>query len=204
MNILTRDFTKKEKILLLILGIVILASVYYLVVYSRVEDGIRSANDKVQDLETQLIVTQAQIDRINSMSDELASLKQAGFQVGYMPSYNAGKQELDFLHATLADTVDYFVNFTDLTREGDQIRREFSLQFTAKNYKQAENIIKQLENSDVRCLVGNVYAVPAEKDDTLLDKTVSVSLTGTFYETMRDGVPDQELPEDENAAETDY
>ena len=44
--------------------------------------------------------------------------------------------------------------------------------------------------------MGDVYITPKEKEESLLEGMVNVNLTGTFYETLRDGTPDKELPED--------
>ncbi len=204
MNVLTRDFTKREKILLVVLGVIIIAAAYYLLVYSQVETGIASAKASSQSIEDNLVITQAKIDQISAMQAEMDALSaDEGTLKSYMPSYNAGKQELDFLHTTLSETIDYYVNFTDLTLEGDQIRRDFGLQFTATDYEQAENIIKTLEESEIRCLVANVYITPKENGTDLLDGNVVVSLSGTFYETLKEGTPDKELPvqETEQTAE---
>ena len=116
-----------------------------------------------------------------------------------MPSYNSSQKELDFLNETLAQTENYLVNFTTLTRNGDQINRGFVLQFTARNYSQAEKIIKTLEDSEIRCLIGDYMINPHEIGDHLLEGQVQVSLKGSFYETLYDGVVDKELPVDESA-----
>ncbi len=196
MNILTRDFTKSEKILLVVLGVVIVAALYYLLVFNQVETQIASSKDNALSLESELQVTQAQINRINTMSKEMEQLSENDVLKSYMPSYNAKKSEIEFLHLILEDTEDYFISFTNLVREKEQIRRDFSLQFTAKDYSQAQNIIEQLEESEIRCLVGDVYITPKEKEESLLEGMVIVNLTGTFYETLMDGTPDKELPED--------
>ncbi len=192
MKILTRDFTTREKVLLAILLVIIITSAYYLFVWRTVDDQILSIRSQNQTMETQLMIATAQVERLQAMSDEMKS----DILRSYMPSYNASKQELDFLNATLAQTDDYLINFTYLTRDGDQINRGFSLQFTAKDYAQAKDIIGALEESEIRCLVGDYKINPAEKEKHLLSGKVKVVLEGSFYETMYDGVADKELPED--------
>ncbi|WP_026657974.1 type II secretion system protein M [Butyrivibrio sp. AC2005] len=196
MNILNKAFTKSEKILLVILFIIILGALYYLLVSTPIEQGIQSAIQEQNALTTELEVVQNKLKRINDMSealngDEVKSLS-------YLPSYNAGKDELDFLHALLSDTINYSVKFTKLTRNGDLIRREFEMGFTVKNFTEAEEIIEKLESSEIRCLVNNVVASPVLFGTNINDDEVTVSLTGDFYETMQGGTPDKELPEDES------
>lgn len=193
MKILTRDFTTREKILLVILLVVIISASYYLFVWRTVEDQIYSIKSQNQSMETQLVLATAQVEKIQAMSQSMES----DVLRSYMPSYNASKKELDFLHETLGPTDDYLINFTYLTREGDQISRGFGLQFTAKNYAQAKEIIKALEDSEIRCLIGDYNINPTEKEKTLFTGKVKVVLNGSFYETMYDGVADKELPEDQ-------
>ncbi|WP_029324014.1 hypothetical protein [Butyrivibrio sp. AE3004] len=194
MNIINRAFTKTEKILLLILLIVIIAASYYLFVSTPIEQGIDSAKQEQNALSTELDATQNKISRMQSMSDEINASKKA--ELSYLPSYNAGKQELDFLHETLNRTMDYNVRFTKLTREGDLIRREWEMGFTVPHFYEAEKIIEKLEGSEIRCLVDDMVVTPFQLGTNINNDAVTVKLTGTFYETMHDGVPDQELPED--------
>ncbi len=194
MKILTRDFSTREKVLLVILLVVIISASYYLFVWRTVEDQIYSIKSQNQTMATQLLIANAQVEKLQGMSSSMES----DILRSYMPSYNASKKELDFLHETLGETDDYLINFTYLTRNGDQINRGFSLQFTAKNYAQAKEIIKALEDSEIRCLIGDYNINPAEKEKTLFSGKVMVVLNGSFYETMYDGVADKELPEDQS------
>lgn len=193
MKILTRDFSTKEKILIAGLLVVIICAAYYLFVYRTVSDNIDALVSERESLESRLTIVSAQVERLQAMASQLGN----DTVRSYMPSYNSSKKELDFLNLTLADTEDYMVNFTTLTRNGDQINRGFKLQFTARNYAQAESIIKALEDSEIRCLIGDYIINPIEDDEHLLVGQVQVVLNGSFYETMYDGVADKELPEDE-------
>lgn len=192
MKLLTRDFTTREKVLLAILLVVIIVAAYYLFVYRTIDDQIMSLESQNQTLESQLTIATAQVQRLQAMSEELGN----DVLRSYMPSYNSSKKELDFLNQTLAETDDYLINFTTITRNGDQINRGYSLQFTAKNYKQAESIIEALEGSEIRCLIGDYRIYPIQGEEHLHRGKVQVALNGSFYETMYDGVADKELPED--------
>ncbi len=194
MKFLTRDFSTKEKVFLAFLLTIIIVAGYYLFVYRTVDDQINALKSQSQSLENQLTIATARVERIQNMSEQLGNdvLK------SYMPSYNSSKKELDFLNMTLAETDDYLINFTTLTRNGDQINRGFSLQFTARNFDQAESIIKALEESEIRCLIGDYKINPIQGGEYLLKGKVQVALNGSFYETMYDGVADKELPEDKS------
>ncbi|WP_026509074.1 hypothetical protein [Butyrivibrio sp. LC3010] len=194
MNILNRAFTKNEKILLVILLLVIIGAGYYLFVSTPIEQSIEAARKEQNSLNVELQATQDKIKSMEAMSDDINTNKKA--ELSYLPSYNAGKKELDFLHDTLNKTMDYSVRFTDITREGDLIRRMWEMTFTVRNYAEAERIIKKLEESENRCLIEDMVVTPYKLKTNLNDNEVTVKLTGAFYETMHDGVPDKELPED--------
>ena len=194
MDKLNKELTLTEKVLLVILGLVIIGAIYYLFVFTPIEDGIRSAISEQQALESELAVTKARLNKIEKITKELSSDNRSA--ASYMPSYNAGKEEIDFLHNLLGGATDYSISFTDLTREGDLIRRDFLMSFTTNSFKKAESIITELENSEIRCLVGDVSVSPVFRESNLQDGEVIVNLGGTFYETMHDGKADKELPED--------
>ncbi len=192
MKILTRDFSSREKFLIVTLLVIIIVAAYYLFVYRTVDDQINAHISEREALESQLMIATAQVERLQAMSEQMDNdtLK------SYMPSYNSSKKELDFLNNTLADTEDYMVNFTTLSRNGDQISSGFKLQFTAGSYAQAEELINTLEESEIRCLIGDYVINPTEDKGHLKRGPVQVALNGSFYETMYDGVADKELPAD--------
>ncbi len=196
MNILSREFSPREKVLLVVLGVIILAAVYYLVIFQPVTERTKAAEANAQDLETRLVALNAKVAQIQKMQKSIEEYTDNGHIISIMPSYNAGKQELVFLNSTLAASNDYYVGFTNITREGNQIRREFSLKFTVDRYSEAEDIMNVLEHSDLRCLISDFTVKPVEQEAMLDNGEVEASCVATFYETMFGGVADAELPED--------
>lgn len=202
MKTLNRELSTNEKILLGILVIIIVAAAYYLAVFRPVSESLKQSKIEKTNLEEELMLTEARAMQISDMKDEVGRMEKSGHVMSGMPSYNAGKQEIDFLNSTLAEeTSDYYVGFTQITRESNQIRRNFSLSFSADNYAAAEKIIDSLENSDIRCLIGDMVVVPGDDEEELFSGPVEVNCVATFYETMYGGVEDSDLPEDSAKAE---
>lgn len=196
MSIFSREFSTREKVLLLVLVLIIIAALYYLFIFQPVTNRTKSAESSAADLETQLVALDTKVAQIQRMQKSVEEYADNGHIISIMPSYNAGKQELVFLNSTLAASEDYYVGFTNITRKGNQIRREFSLKFTVENFEEAENILNILEHSDLRCLISDFSVKPVEKDYSVEDGEVEASCVATFYETMFGGVADAELPED--------
>lgn len=201
MKLLTKDLSGRDRVLAIILGIVIVLMLYYLAVDRPVRSGLKEASAEKKELEAQLEDIEYQIEEIKSMKSELSNLSQNGAVVSRMPSYNGEKREVNFLHTTLENTLDYYIGFNNVTREGDQIRRDFSLRFKAKDYLSSIEVMRQLEKSKIRCLIGDVSVSSAGDSGIITNQEpVQVSCTATFYETMQGGKEDRELPPDSAAA----
>lgn len=199
MKVLSRDFTLTEKILLLILSIALIVLAYYQFIDQPVRSGLASAQAEKESLQIELDAVQLKLAQLERMEQEMTGLTGSG-SLSMMASYNNSKAEIALLNDVLEDTQKYSVSFSDVTRNGDLIRRNFSLQFTAADYAEATELLARLSGSEYRCLLGNVFC--DSEDGDLLKGPVSVSATATFFETMVGGKADAGLPKDEAAKGT--
>lgn len=191
MKVLSRDFTIREKIVLLLLALVLIGLAYYQFVDKPVRTSIARAENEKAALELELQTVQLKVAQLEKMQNEIDSITSSG-SINRMPSYNNSKEVNKLLNSVLGK-LDYAITFSNVTRSGDQIRRNISLRFTAPNYSSMEQVIDKLAQSEYRCLIGNVScSLNNERDGS---KTVVVNLTATFYETMVGGTADAGLPE---------
>lgn len=200
MRVMSRDFTLKEKILLVILAAILLGAVYYLAVDRPVRDALSEAASQQENLNTELLVLQQKVASLTRMQTELETI-QGNASYGQMGSYNNAKAELDELNQVLQDADTYDISFSNVTRDGDLIRRTFSLTFSASDYNKAEDLIKRLCEGQWRCLVSSINIVSQEGD--FAEGSVNVGLSATFYETMTGGTPDSGLPADTSSDTTE-
>lgn len=189
MKALSRDFTKREKALILVLALILMALGYYQFIFRPTQDAIQVARDTEAALQTELDVVTMKTLRLNRMQNEVDELV-AGGKVDRMPSYNNHKEELARLNEILQDTEQYSVSFANVTQDGDQIRRNFSLQFTVSDLAALRRILSQLSHSGYRCLVDDIRCVSTVTEGRT---TLNASMTATFYETMVGGTPDAGL-----------
>ena len=208
MKRLSRDFTRGEKALLLILALILVGLTYYLVVDRPVRSALESARAEKEALVTERTTLQGQIARMEKMEKELESIR-ANPGVSQMGSYNNSKAELDFLNELLAETEEYNVSFTGVTRDGDQVRRNFNLKFTVQDFATAERLLTKIYACDMRCLINDIsysrtrtYYNSSDRLHYARDyyERVNVSATATFYETMVGGTADAGLPSSGKAA----
>lgn len=212
MKFLSRDFTLREKILLIVFCLILLALAYYRFVYIPTSDAIDAARADRDASQTELLVAltkEAQMRKMKTELDDLGELQ----ETSRMDSYNNSKAELSLLNSVLEAADDYSVSFASVTRDGDQIRRNFSLQFTTGSFDAAKQIVAHLAESEYRCLIGDMQYTKTlrradEGEATVGGKwindfyyfdVINVSTTATFFETMYGGTPDAGLPADRSA-----
>ena len=189
MKILSRDFSRSEKILIAVLVLILLGLVYYQFVDKAVRQSVTNAQSEAQMLETELSATQARLGAAQSVKNNMDELEAKG-QLSWMGSYNNSKSEVAFLNAILGDTLQYSITFNNVTRAGNQIRRSFTLEYRTASYASAHEIMVRLSQGHDRCLISDA-SFAQEKDGIVV-----VRQAATFYETMVGGTPDAGLPAD--------
>lgn len=198
MKVLSRDFTLKERLLLLFLGLILVALAYYQFVDKPARAALESARVESEQLTVELQGVQAKLDQMHRMRDELEDVTSGGV-ASEMGSYNNSKEEIASLNEILKDTLQYSITFANVTRSGDQIRRNFSLQFTVDNYESMERLLAALAENHHRCLIGEVRC-NSTRNSNIMDGNITVNATATFFETMVGGTPDAGLPESRPSA----
>ena len=190
MKVLSRDFTNKEKALLLALVVLLVALVYYQFIYKPATNAIEKAEAEKANLEVELTTLQARLASLKKMQAELDDIQNAG-NVKIMPSYNNSKRINSLLNDVLG-SLGYSITFSNVTRTGDQIRRKISMSFRAPDNATMKRVLSDLVNSEFRCLIEDLRVSNG-------DAEVSVSTTITFYETLVGGEVDIALPQESAA-----
>ena len=202
MKILSRDFTRGEKIILVILALALVALAYYQFVDKMVRESIEKANAEAEAIRVEMTGVNAKIQRMEEMQAELEAI-QSNPNASYMGSYNNSREELAFLNDVLKGADQYSISFSNVTRDGDQIRRNFSLQYTTSDYVSMERLMKQLCEGKMRCLINdisysttryNYSAADRERYGVDYYERVNLNCTATFFETMVGGTEDAGLP----------
>lgn len=198
MKVLSRDFTFREKLLIFFLGLILVALAYYQFVDKPVRAALESAHTEAEQLTVELQTVQSKLERMHRMRNELEDVT-AGGTATEMGSYNNSKEEIASLNEILKDTLQYSITFANVTRSGDQIRRNFSLQFTVDSYESMERLLQSLAENHHRCLIGEVRC-NSTRNANIMEGNITVNATATFFETMVGGTPDAGLPESRPSA----
>lgn len=185
---LYRNFSLREKILLGVLILLILAALYYFAVQLPVSDGLQKAQAMIEETELNNTILQSKAQKLQKMKSELTQIKESG-NAAVVPEYDNLYNEISFLNKTLEKATNFQLNFDDLKMDEDSnvIRRTGRMEFTCNSYADAKEIVCNLENCPYLCRVSSLVISVSEdyqKDKSLdiMSVPVDVKLTGTFFE----------------------
>lgn len=192
---MSREFTTREKILLLVLCVLLLGIVYYEFIIKDVDETIKQYD--TEDLETELLIEQTKAQSIMDMEAEMKNTKAETDSV--VASYSNIKNEISALNDIFAAASTYNFDFNQAMKDGDAVRRDINISFTAGSYSTAERIIEKLHDCKYRCLIRNI-SINTSSGEGISSGSVSVSMTVTFFETMYNANTTDGLEESEKDA----
>ena len=202
-----KSFTKREKILLGVLGAICLVAVYFYAFFLPVQSETQELITQRESLESEILVQTAKAQKMASMEKELEKLEDEG--AAKTPSYDNLKALTAFLNTVTADVTGYNMSFKTEQSEEDAsiVRRVATIQFTASSYAKAKKVLDELCESPYRCLMCDVCVTQSSsKDDTATSKginngSVQVGLTVTFYERIGAASEEESHEEDSTLVE---
>ncbi len=186
---LTRQFTRREQVLLLILAVLFLFAVYFLAVHIPASEAMEHIRTEYETVSVDVTVLKAKQQRMDQMRQELdAILSQPN--VAEIPTYDNLQQVIGFLNTVLSSAEDYSLSFQGLQQSEDStiLRREMQMTYVSPSYPAAREVLEQLQNCPFRCQLNGLSMAPfsengqANADAALSDGPAQVSLTVTFFE----------------------
>ncbi len=196
-----KSFSTKEIVIVILLVLLLGYLAYNYFFDGMIEDKIKLETDQQADIQTKIDLVNLQLVEIAAQKAEIDLLGESGVKIR-MPSYNGENSELVFIGSLVEGTIDTSYAAGDPTRNGDQIRRPFTISFKTYDYDKVVDVITKLNNSEVRCLIDDVKFIQGvNKTDWDSEEVIvyDVTVKATFYETMWDGVADQFLPADKSS-----
>lgn len=208
---LMRSFTKREKALLLVLVLIVLAGLYMLLIHTPVENSLAQLEGEKEDAELQLQLSQARMGRYREMKAELEAIfAQPKDQITVMPPYDNTKALMVELNHILGE-LEYDLAFSDVVFQDNVAIRAVQFTFDAPSYEVARNIINLLGHTGNRSLMNTLTITPsvdvagtpygnrigrnAQDTSHIQEGPQTVSGTITFYELApQTAAPAEETP----------
>ena len=187
----SKQLTRRECILLALLGILLLFAAYFFAVHRPVTESLERIQQENESISLELTVLEAKQRRMAQMQKELDAILQQPHPA-QIPHYDNLEQIMGFLNTLLSPASDYALSFESLARteESQLLRRTMSLTFTCDSYQLARDMVLQLEACPYRCQLDDLSISPAVSQNAhsstslpLTAGAVTVSLRVTFFES---------------------
>ena len=177
-----RAFTKREKVMIIILAVIILAICYFKLMLEPINEQIESYQTMTETEQTEITQNQAKLASMKKMQKELDEIY-ASNDAKPLPTYDNADVMLTDLNKILSSAKDYTLSFggTETLEEASYImRRPVSLVFYTDTYAQARDIIDELHDSEN---INQISDVSISMDDDR-DNDVTVTLSISYFEVV--------------------
>ena len=181
-----REFTPREKGMLLVLAVLLLALGYMKLFYAPVQQAVEDNQQRQTELQDQALIEQTRALKMQVMEKELEELKASNaVPDAQVPDYNNAKRVMVELNAILARAREYSLSFDDVSLDEDSglVRRPVELTFQTADYAAAREIINDLYHCRYRCSIQDV-TISADEDGTDITAAPGAvtQLTAVFLE----------------------
>lgn len=174
-----RQFSNREKILLVILALMLVFCVYYILVEKPVQDTLLDASQRQSAAESEFTVASAKLENMHRMQAALDTLDQ-GTQAD-VPDYDNAKNVVNLLNSAMALTDEYTLSFRPVSQEGAIVTRSIDMSFRCDGYAIGKRILKTLLDSPYRC---RITAMSVSGSSDIRQEEISVNASVTFYEFL--------------------
>lgn len=175
-----RRFSFREQFLLVLCAVIGLGIFYYQFAYKHFEQSM--ATYDVSNIESEVMVYQAQLARQNSMQEYINANK--GKKLGEIALYNNLANEISELGRIFEGVDDLSISWSDPTLLETIVRRNANITFKVRSYSSVRELIERLNNSTYRCLISDI-SVSADRDEILDENAyIKVNIKVTFYERV--------------------
>ena len=180
---LKREFTFKEKILILVAAILALGLVYYNFVYKYFQNQLMLYDTAA--LEDDLMVEQSKAMKISQMRQVIEESR--GKVKGDLSVYNNQSNEIiEMGNIFDEDAYNVSVNWSEPVLNGTIIRRDVNISFSTDSYDKFMSLLKKMSEMRYRCLIRNVTVSDGRNNESggiRNSNDLSASISVTFFET---------------------
>lgn len=172
----------RETVMLLFLVVLLIGVGYYMFFYTPLKNEMMSIASESANCDTAIATSMAKINKMDDMQAELDEIfSRPAEEITEIAPYDNKQVVLNQLYGILGRTSDYSLSFTDPdVQEDGTVRRNISMKFSCDSYQAAKEVIRDLTDSNWRCLVSNLSIACEERD--MMHYGVDVAATITFFE----------------------
>ena len=176
-----KEFTRREKILLLVLAVLVIGLGYYKFVLQPINSKISDYRNMESELQLEYEQNQIKAARINMMEKEIQKAQADGIKRTVAP-YDNSVNLMPELYRIMKSSIDYSLDFGELVFESDFVKRPVEITFDTSTYRQARAIIDRLYNSQYAMQVDGLTVTTEEAADKQI---VTTYISIIYFEANR-------------------
>jgi len=177
---LSRNFTARERVLLLILAVILLAELYYLLVHRRVENEFLEAQTRSETATISYELESARAAKKQEMVEKNEKARKENALP--LPDFDNSTNVVAYLNGVMAATGEYNLVFNTVTFSDYVAVRPINMSFNCPGYSAVKDIVAQLENGPYYCEVTGLSMSAERGLSDMTGAMVSVQMTAVFYE----------------------
>ncbi len=176
-----RQFSVREKVLLIILALLLIFCVYYILVDKPVRETILSASERQSAAESEMTVASARLEKMHRMQSALELLSQEA--QADVPDYDNARSVVELMNEAMAHSTEYTLSFEPVLRQGAIAIRPINMDFRCANYAEGKRILQILLDSPYRCRITEM-SVSGVSGGDIGQQEVTVKAKVSFYEYL--------------------
>ena len=179
-----KNLSSREKLLLAVLGVMILALCYIKFFLDPVRAKTAEYLSQAESEKVQTASLQSRVTKVVSMRKAIDEAKTEAREPQYVPQYDNSKPVVSELNRILSGSTGYSLSFGVLSRNDYIVERPIQISFTADSYQDARKILTELHDSSFMNMIYDVSfsdsaAVASRSSE---DKGCSMELMITYFE----------------------
>ncbi len=148
------SFSKREKTLLAVFAVIILALLWYVFVFQNIDNQVKEVDAKIATTQDKVSIDSAKLAQQSSMQDAIERYQAAGANPVSVPKYDNIQNVMDQLNSVLAGTSNYSMTFEDIVKgDSGKIERGVALTFGCSSYDQAVSVLTSLARGPYPCRI---------------------------------------------------
>ncbi len=182
---LSREFTTREKILLLILAVILLAELYYLLVHQKVERDFAEARERMETAMVFYDIESAKAAKKQEMLEKIQEATEDG-SVRPLPDYDNATNVVAYMNGVMESVEEYNLVFNNVDFRDYVAMRSINMSFNGQGYSAVKNIVTLLEDGPYYCEVTGLSMSTENEISDMTDEMVSGQIAAAFYEYAGD------------------
>ncbi len=182
---LTYKMSRREKILVLILAIIVVAVAWFVFIFQGTNNDMTRIESEISTTKSQIEMMQARAGQIKTMEAEIEQRKAEGVRPVEIPLYDNMQPLMAELNRVMAAASSYTLSFDEVdTSNAGYAARGARIDYEAGSYAAAEGIVNALAGGRYPCRVDTVSIVDKSGTSSSPSKgaPVSASVHVTFFE----------------------